>query len=154
MRKTIVSATIISTLLTSSVFAADVHTWHKITADNGTWNGRLVITSSDQDAYFTDNGGINKGQTYDFKLTKTTSPFTYGFGFNLQHADFNVSYVLTLYQPADQFSQHGLMFSAKACQFNVSAKGPANPDIRVEEYNGAKCLYSIVPNTGENFEVS
>ncbi len=41
-----------------------------------------------------------------------------------------------------------------ACQFDVSAKAPADPDVRVEQYNGAKCNYTINEGVGENFEVS
>lgn len=136
--------------ITGSALASDVHTWHQIKTTNGSWNGRLVITSSNEQAYFTDQNGSNKGEIYDFVLTKGISPFVYGFGF--ENADFNVSYVLTLYQVAGG-KKHAVRFSSKACQFDVSAKGPANPDIRVESYNGASCSYAIVHGMGENFKI-
>ncbi|MCW5588373.1 MAG: hypothetical protein KIT27_01795 [Legionellales bacterium] len=147
-KSTIIPMAFIIACFSPSVFAEGVHTWHNITADTATWNGRLIITSSNEQAFFTNKSGENEGSIYDFTLNPANPTFTYGFGFTT--ANFNVSYVLTLYQPQSTKS----MFVSKACQFDVSAKGPANPDIRVEQYNGANCRYSIVSGVGENFEVS
>ncbi|MCL9779926.1 hypothetical protein M9194_00580 [Vibrio sp. S4M6] len=156
-----VSIAMLSMLLAGGAWAQSSapHTWHHISltdqasADQSVWLGRLTITSASEPAYFTDKDGKNEGQTYDFKLDNDTNPLVYGFGFN-QGADFNVSYTVTLYQTSDITNQLGKsFFASKTCQFNVSAKGPANPDIRVEEYNGAKCSYNIVPGKGEDFTV-
>lgn len=145
------TALIMSCLFAQAAFANEPHTWHKITASNSSWAGRLVITSANQKAFFTDQDGNNKGSLYDFNAL-AKQPFIYGFG--VTDADFNVSYALTLYQTDtahDQFINPS--FSNKACQFNVSAKGPADPDIRVEEYNGAKCQYTVIPGVGEYFYI-
>ena len=133
----------------ANTWAVTPHTLHTVTAQDGAWQGRLVITS--EDGYFTDANGNDKGQRYDFTLN-AKAPFEYGFGFG-SSADFNISYVLTLYQPANK-GGNAVMFASKACQFDVSAKSPANPDIRVEPYNAAKCDYTVVPGVGENFTVS
>lgn len=138
--------------MSANTWAVTPHTLHTVTAQDGVWKGRLVITSANENAYFTDANGNKIGEIYDFTLSSTKAPFKYGFGF-ASPADFNVSYVLTLYQP-DNNGGNTVMFASKACQFNVSAKGPADPDIRVEPYNGAKCDYTVVPGVGENFTVS
>ncbi len=143
-KKFIISAATLCTLLTANAYASNIHTWHKINAANGNWSGRLVITSANENGYFTDAFGNNKGATYDFKVNNPI-PFTFGFGFGFP-ADFNISYTLTLYKTSF------INFSAATCQFNISAKSPANPDIRVEKYNGAKCNYTIT-SKGENFQI-
>lgn len=146
MLKSLVKSVIISLSTVASIYAAPVHTWHHIKSLTGNWAGRLVITSANENAYFTDKDGHKVGQLYNFSLNAQT-PFLFGFGFS-NPTDFNVSYVLTLYQVDSQHT----MFSSKACQFDISAKAPAEPDIRVESYNGAKCKYKIT-TTGEDYKV-
>jgi len=146
-----------SLLLTSSAWASSntPHTMHNINVtDEGNWQGRLVITSADEPAYFTDQSGANKGEMYDFTLNKETSPFVYGFGFDTG-ADFNVSYTLTLYESTNKTAAllGKSQFTSKSCQFNVSATGPAKPDIKVEKYNGSSCTFNIDSGVGENFLV-
>lgn len=121
--------------------AEGVHTWHDVVSKEGAWSGRLVISSGDQKGYFTDSQAKKVGQLYDFHLG-TDNPFVFGFGFDFDGTDFDVSYTLTLYQTS---------FVSKACVFNVSAKGPAQPDVRIETFNGAKCDYVVVHGRGENF---
>lgn len=139
---------ILLSMAATAVLANDVHTWHQIKVDNGQWQAKLVITSANEQAYFTDKNSVNEGDSYSFALTSAASPFVYGFGFT--NADFNVSYVLTAYEVT---GENTAMFAAKTCQFDVSAKGPAQPDIRVEKYNGAQCSFNIVSGVGENFEI-
>ena len=147
-----------SLLLAGSAWALNVpiHTLHHINdANHASWQGRLVIASANEPAYFTNKNGVNEGEIYDFTLNNKTAPFVYGFAFK-RGANFNVSYTLTLYQSTHHFEgplSHSF-FSSKGCQFNISAKGPAQPDIRIEKYNGAICSFKIVPGQGEDFTVS
>lgn len=141
MMKSIITVTLF--LLSFCVRAEGVHTWHDIVSKEGRWSGRLVISSGFQNAYFTDSQAKKTGQLYDFHLEEGT-PFIFGFGFDFDGTDFDVSYTLTLYEVG---------FVSKACVFNVSAKGPAQPDVRIERFNGAECEYQVVHGRGENFEV-
>jgi hypothetical protein len=129
-------------VLSSLVSAGGVHTWHDVVSEKGDWQGRLVISSSNQKGFFTDSSGQKKGEIYDFSLSDS-APFVFGFGFDFDGTDFDVSYTLTLYQTS---------FASKACVFNVSAKGPAQPDVRIEKFNGASCDFEVVHGRGENFK--
>ncbi|CAE7431716.1 ANKRD17, partial [Symbiodinium sp. CCMP2456] len=44
-------------------------------------------------------------------------------------------------------------FTSMACVFVITAKGPAQPDVRVETFNGAICRWQVNPGYGENYEV-
>ena len=132
----------------SNAQADDVHTFHHITITSGSWSGQLVITSPGENAYFTDATGNKKGSLYSFDHLTAVTPFAFGFGFAEPDTDFDVSYTLTLVEKAAKNSQ----FVSKACQFNISAKGPANPDIRTESYNDADCHYQVT-GKGEDYTV-
>lgn len=120
-----------------------VHTWHTITSDNGDWQGKLQMINQGGD-FVTPQGNL----LHAFNISPTTHQ-DYGFSFN-RGDDFDVAYTLTLTQKnnSDNF------FQSKACVYVVTASGPAKPDIRVSEFNGAKCRYTVVSGRGENFEVS
>lgn len=136
---------LIGILFSSVAYASgQIHTWHDITTTNGQWLGRLVIASSQQAGFFADRDGNKKGPIYDFTLSNDKT-FVYGFGFDVGGTDFDVSYTLTLYQQN---------FASKACVFNVSAKGPAMPDVRIEKFNGAECRFARLGGKGGNFSVS
>lgn len=128
--------------------AGDTHTFHHVTVSSGDWHGQLVITSPGEDAYFTNASGENYGSMWAFDPVTPQAPFTFGFGFIEPGTDFNASYTLTMVKKV--FT--GPQFVSKACQFNISAKGPANPDIRTETYNGADCHYTIT-DKGEDYSV-
>lgn len=139
-------------LLAEPVFAANsnIHTWQYITAKNGFWQGRLVMASANEKGFFTDANGHGKGQIYDFQLNPDKK-FKFGFGFDVTQTDFNVSFTLTLYKTSNAFGSP--LFTSPACVFNITAKSPANPDIRVEKFHGAICSY-VVTGYGENFYVA
>lgn len=139
-----------SVLLASNTSASPIHTMHEITADTGHWVGRLVLSSAGEGGYFTNEAGTDLGPLVDFSVD-VNMPYVFGFGFK-KGTDFNVSYVLTLYKSQSK-ENVGVGFSSKACQFNVSARSPANPDIHVISYNGATCHRDIVQGKGENFSV-
>lgn len=115
-------------------YADGVHTWQDVVSRDGLWIGRLVITSADQKAFFTDTSSTNRGELYDFSVSDDND-FAYGLGFDFVGTDFDLSYTLTLYQTDSSATG----FVSKACVFNVTASAPAVPDIRVEKYNGANC---------------
>lgn len=130
--------------LTGSSLWGSIHTWHKIDVQQGRWQGRLAIIISNQGGYFANAAGNKIGANYDF-IIDLNNPLKYGFGFDYNSTDFNVAYSVTLYQEDT--------FSNKACVFNVTAKGPAIPDIRINEYNGAKCSTSREEHHGTNFHI-
>lgn len=131
------------------VTLAAPHTTHQVSAATGEWQGRMVVTSANQAGYFTDIAGNQKlGPLVDFRL-EAKRPYQFGFAFDLPGTDFNVSYVVTLVKQPTVMAP---LFASPTCQFNVSAKGPANPDVRVESYNGAKCHFTITGH-GEDFYV-
>ena len=131
--------------LTHALTADPAHTLHKVVATKANWKGRLVIATPYENAYFVTDAQ-DRGQVYDFHLS-SNQPLNYGFAFR-PGTDFNVSYTVTLVQDAAEAN-----FVNKACVFNVSAKGPANPDIRVQAFNGAECNFKVVEGVGENFTV-
>lgn len=117
-----------------------VHTWHKVIATAGTWQAKLSMLN--QGGHFVDRGGhhvsefiINKDQNAEF-----------GFVFD-QGDDFDVSYTLTIIQKTSQ------AFVSKACVYVITAKGPAQPDVRPLSYNGADCQYRVVAGVGEDYIV-
>ena len=130
--------------------AAKPHTTHTITSHGGTWHGKLVITSANQPGYFLDNNGQNHGNSWAFDLTSNQPTLHYGFGFNVG-ATFDISYSLNLYKGSSYANKLG--FSSQACEFVVTAKGPAKPDVQVIPYNGAKCRVTDPDKTGVDFEV-
>lgn len=135
------------------VLAAGPHTTHEISAKTGEWAGCLVMASPHEAGYFTDVSGEQKwGSQVDFEL-KETAPFAFGFAFELPGTDFDVSYTVTLVKKSEVNGLGSPLFASPACQFNVSAKGPANPDVRTESYHGADCRY-IITGHGEDFLVS
>lgn len=148
MRLSIISAAMLLSLGITTTNAA-VHTSHHVSATEGSWKAQLVIASPDEKGYFTDQSGNSMGSLYAFDVHADQDPVLFGFGFDFPGTDFDVSYTVTLIKQK-QTDAHGVMFASPACQFNVSAKGPANPDIRVESYNGAQCHYHIT-STGEDF---
>lgn len=150
MKLSIISA-LVSLSLLASTASADVHTWHHVTATEGHWKTQLVIASADEKGYFTDQAGSKKGQMYAFDVQSGHAPALFGFGFEFPGTDFDVAYTVTMVKQ-QQSAAHRVLFSSPACQFNVSAKGPANPDVRVESYNGAQCHYTII-SSGEDYTV-
>lgn len=130
-----------SLAMSTAIYASNIHTWHTITAQNGTWNGTLS-SINEESKFETADGSPIHNFTVD-----ADHPIRYGFGFD-HGADFNIAYTLTLTQQDTQ------RFSSKACVFVITARGPANPDIRVEEFNGAKCSWVVVPHVGEDFNIA
>ncbi|CAE7754213.1 ANKRD17 [Symbiodinium microadriaticum] len=43
-------------------------------------------------------------------------------------------------------------FTSMACVFVITAKGPAQPDVRAESFNGAICHWQVNPGYGENYQ--
>ncbi|QBR84451.1 hypothetical protein E3983_08810 [Legionella israelensis] len=123
----------------ADVFAlgCNVHTWHNVSAKEGTWKLNLQVIS--QQGYFVDET-CHEIKTKD--ITKE-QPLKYGFGF-AKDADFNIAYTLTAVNEDKGFQ-------SKACVFVISATGPAQPEIKVLNYHGANCLWNLVPGTGEDF---
>lgn len=120
------------------------HTWHTVSSSNGTWVARLQM--------------LNEGGSFVMRDGSSADTFTinpnqsqeYGFTFDGDD-DFDVAYSLTLtLRNTEKLPQ----FTSKACVFVITAKGPAQPDIKTIQYNGAQCSYTIIPGRGEDFVVS
>ncbi|OGT46607.1 MAG: hypothetical protein A3E83_07335 [Gammaproteobacteria bacterium RIFCSPHIGHO2_12_FULL_41_20] len=123
----------------------DTHTWHTIISNEGNWKATLQVINQMEHAWFTD-------QSCSRIHSLGVSPMNlaqFGFGFDSQ-ADFDVAYTLTLVQDKNPATSH---FTSKACVFVITAKGPANPDVAVNSYHGAKCDWKVVKGKGEDFYV-
>ena len=125
----------------STAIANPPHIWQTVSATQGNWQGKLQMIN--QGGYFVNCEGnqinqfsINKGQSFDF-------------GFSFDKGDnFDVAYVLTLVLKTPP------AFVSKACVFVITASAPAQPDVRVSSFNGAKCDYNIAHGKGGGFIVS
>lgn len=131
-------------LLTLPCMADTPHTIHDVNVSAGSWHGRLAMISAEQSGFFLKEDGTKLGSVYDFDMN-AGQRLTYAFGFDDEHTDFNASYSLTLYEKG---------FTAKACVYVITAKGPAMPDILVESFNGANCTYQKGRQRGRDFFIS
>ncbi len=117
---------------------AQVHTWHTIKVNNGVWSASLKAINEEASFVRADGSPIST-----FSMNPN-DPVIYGFQFDPKD-DFDVAYTLTLTH------QDTADFITKTCVFVITAKGPADPDIRTLEYYGAKCSWVVVPKVGEDF---
>jgi len=119
----------------------NVHVWDTVFSKNGTWTVTIQPLNEKSSFVKPDCSPISS-----FMIDSSTSQ-QYGFSFP-SGDDFDVAYTLTLVQ------QNTTQFSSKACVFIVTAKSPANPDIRTENFNDATCTWESVPGIGEHFYAS
>lgn len=129
-----------SAVLTGNAMSAP-HTWHTVRALKGTWVAKLQMLNEGGSFVARDNTRLN---------TFTVSPEheqDYGFQFDTGD-DFDVAYTLTLTEKSPAAMPQ---FTSKVCVYVVTAKGPAQPDIRIETFNGAKCDWNVVRGIGEDF---
>ncbi|WP_119344170.1 hypothetical protein [Facilibium subflavum] len=138
-------------VLTGMTFAhPSVHTTHHIYATNDAskikpWSVRITGIAPNEAPYFVSGDVTSSDIVLSVSKDKSAE---YGFGF-YQGSDFNVAYTLTAIdtsQTADA-SQH----KTKSCTFIVGANGPANPNITVKNYQGAKCTYKDETGNGVDF---
>merc|ERR1719210_2011932 len=74
------------------------------------------------------------------------------FGFKFPDGDdFAVAYAFTVISNTTSKNLQKPFFQKMACIYVVAAAGPARPDLRVEEYNGALCHWNIDEGYGEHF---
>jgi hypothetical protein len=136
---------IVLSLLSFQAFAKNAtHTWHTVSSANGTWQAKLQMLN--EGGNFVTRGGA---AITTFNISPG-NPQDYGFVLDAGD-DFDVAYTLTLTQN-DQ--KNARQFVSKACVYVITARGPAQPDIRVSHFNGAECNWSLVKGVGENFSVS
>lgn len=136
------------TLTATSAIAAQpqqVHTWHNVNAANGSWHGQLQMIS-EKGSFVGPDGTTPLSQ---FSITPS-QPQKFGFSFDMGD-DFDVAYTVTMIEKSESSSSN---FTSKTCVFVCSAKGAAQPDIRVSSYNGATCDWKAVPGVGEDYFVS
>lgn len=130
-------------VLTGNAMATPVHTWHTIRALDGNWTGKLQMLN-EGGAFVT----REKAPLTNFTITSDHAQ-DYGFIFDAGD-DFDVAYTLTLKETKLAAMPQ---FVSKTCVYVITAKGPAQPDIRVSSFNGAKCDWNVVPGVGEDFTV-
>jgi hypothetical protein len=126
--------------MAATIGKCNVHTWHDVVSNNGTW--KVTLKSISQEGSFVDSN-CNTVATVDVSQGQ---PLVYGFGFS-KDANFDIAYTLTAVSQSKAFQ-------SKACVFVISAKGPAQPQISALSYHGAKCDWKVVPGVGENFSFS
>lgn len=124
--------------------AGDVHTWHTVKSGQGSWQASLSMINQGG-SFVTRNG---KSLT-TFEVSPD-SPQEYGFIFDAGD-NFDVAYSLTLTQVEKEKS---LRFQSKTCVFVITAKSPAQPDIHPISFNGATCVWRVVPGVGQDFDVA
>ena len=97
---------------------------------------------------------------------------TFGFAFDQNTADFDIAFSITVIRTKKEGENDSkyekpilipkiqnisisrkLLINSVGCIYIVSAAGAAQPDIRVNTYNGAICMWNKVPEIGENFLV-
>ncbi len=120
------------------------HTWHSVRTLEGRWAARLQMINE---------GGsfvARDGQALTGFMISPDHSQEYGFIFDAGD-DFDVAYTLTLTETKNTTMPQ---FVSKACVYVVTAKGPAQPDIRVSSFNGAKCDWNVVDGVGEDFTVA
>ena len=161
------------------VVPGNCHTWHNVSAFKGTWNATVVSLHEDMEFIHTDctpyEGNNWPGGKFVVDSTKGTAGIGQ-FGFKPgDDDDFNSMYALTLIRTDEspdaaarrraatagslrggkdvdtaghrRLLPHGQM----GCVFVIGAAGPAMPDVRAEEYNGAICMWKRNPGVGENY---
>lgn len=130
-------------LSTSTVLAESPtpHTWHTVATAAGQWVGKLQMLNQGGHFITHDGGKVNK-----FEISPEQA-LDYGFIYD-RGDDFDVAYTLTLVEKSERPA-----FQSKACVYVITAAGPANPDVRVSSFNGARCDYKVVKGRGENFIV-
>ena len=143
---------------TSAQHKCDCHTWHNVTAYKGTWQATISVVHEAATFYNGNCHVIPNDKNIAFVVSdiNTTLPqFGYKPG---PTADFDTSYALTFVRIDKQHVKNSTLlssgrklFQSMACVFVVAAAGPAMPDIRAEEYNGAICMWKRVDGEGENY---
>ena len=139
------------------------HTWHNVTAYKGTWTATVSAVHEAATFYNGDCKVIpnDKNNAFIVSDSNTTLPqFGYKPG---PLADFDTSYALTFVRTdkhqtkklintnSSKSSSGRKLFQSMACVFVVAAAGPAMPDVRAEEYNGAICMWKRVDGQGESY---
>ncbi len=127
--------------LISMVFALTPHTYHNVTVNDDAECQFSHIFENN--FYFVDlstNNPVNK-----FSLS-ASGIFEYGFVIT-NKTTFNLLYGLTCVQNDNQTEQ------SPKVMFVIGANGPAQPNINIFGYYGAKGTYEIVPGVGENYQV-
>lgn len=120
------------------------HTWNVVTSNDGVWEAKLQMLN--ENGYFVSRDGKDMSHF----IVNTNQKQEFGFGFN-SDADFDIAYTLTLLQKSTTASPQ---FSSKACVYVITASGPAKPDVRIMNYNGASCEWQVVAGVGESYTVS
>jgi len=158
------------------------HTWHNVTAVKGEWKAIISTIDEDASFLRLDCTEYNPNGSSRGSFNVSSSPqspqASFGFRFG-PNADFNIMYVLTLLRTdvptvakaADHLNETET--SAKSppssavsrrrrqlmpadqmgCVFVIGAAGPAEPDVRAENYNGAICMWTRNEGVGENYIV-
>jgi len=131
------------------------HTWHNVTASRGTWS--VTVTATHEDATFVKPEDWRHLNCTNYKQPRghfNISKEKWGsFGYKFAAGDdFNSMYTMTVLR-TDKHGQVGMPYKQMGCVFVIGAAGPAMPDVRAENYNGAICMWSRVPGVGENYDM-
>jgi hypothetical protein len=140
VRKFIILIAVLITILSIST-SSTPHTYHNVSA-----NGYAVCQFAhlyEMNFYFVDtsnNEPINK-----FTLNPNT---TQGYGLVItERSNFNMLYALTCTQ------DNNLTAQSPKVAFVIGADGPAQPNINVINYYGAKGTFQIIVGVGEDYQV-
>ena len=119
-----------------------VHTWHHISAMEGTWLATLTVIN--EHGGFVDEKCRSVTQ---FKVNANTSK-QFGMKLNLG-SDFNFTYTLALAKQPDHFDPFR---KQPICHYLISAYAPGKPQVIMTPMNNAQCLTSD-DGTGVDFVV-
>ncbi len=103
------------------------HTWSIISVEGGEWN--VTLRPLFEKSYFF----FSNCETFNISQLSSKENTTFGFMYG-KNANFNIVYALTL---VNTKSKEAMV--SRTCIFVITAVSPANPDIKVLSYNGAKC---------------
>lgn len=131
--KKILSTTLLCLAASTSAFAKPPHAMMTLITQSDQWD--VTPAMINEGGVFFDNKGnkINPGVSINLKFS--VSPYKLGWQYS-NDDDFNVAYTIAA---RTRMGIHH--FSAKSCVFLVTAKGPGNPQVSVNNYNGAQCYY-------------
>ena len=138
---TMTTMTTTTTIPQGRFFGTTPHTYHNVTSNNcaNCQFAHLFETNF----YFVN---IETNEPVNKFMINANITFQYGFVIT-NETTFNLLYALTCTQNNNKTEQ-----SPKVA-FIIGADGPAQPNINVINYYGAKGAYQIVPGIGENYQV-
>lgn len=147
---------IIGTLLSTSLLVISLNTlaspfpcqnahfWQKVSAIDSNWTVEQTLIN-EKGNFVTNAPECENKKTYSYAVNIGQDNQN-GFHF-AKGSDFNIAFTITAVE--NSASLPDAKFVSKSCVFIVTATGPAQPDVHITNYNGAKCSSTYNSAKGE-----